>query len=159
MELRLQATNPTTGAMADLTTQTDQVQPREFALTKASDQKKALRPAFFKYYIHDGVESCRLQLIGEFTETEVPDLTGCWNTVKTTIGERKFILDVCGLRSADDIAKRWLIEKAAEGASFLPETYLRDGLAGNGCQPPAAARSGFFSRLISLFRGSPAVQA
>jgi hypothetical protein len=159
MELRLQAANPTTGAMAELKPYADQVKPRESVFTRSTEAKKAARLGFFKYYIHDGVESCRLQLIGELTETEVPDLTGCWNTVKTTLGQRKLVLDVCGLRATDETAKRWLVEMATEGAAFFPETYLRDGLAGDGCQSAAAARPGFFSRLLSLFRGSPAVEA
>jgi hypothetical protein len=105
------------------------------------------------------VECCRLQLFGELTETEVPDLMGCWNTVKTTLGERKFVLDVCGLQSAGDLGKRWLIEMAAEGAKFIPESYLRDGLASDESEADAPARGGFFSKIVSLFRGSPAVQA
>jgi hypothetical protein len=145
--------------MADLTPQNDQAKSQFPAFTEAPKQKKALRSAFFKYYIHDGVECCRLQLFGEFTETDVPDLVGCWNTVKTTLGDRKFVLDVCGLRSSDDLAKRWLIEMAAEGATFLPESYLRDGLAGRDGAGEAPARVGFLSRLLSIFRGSPAVQA
>jgi hypothetical protein len=159
MELRLQTLSPTTGAMADSIIQNEQVTPREFAVTEAPQQKKAARSAFFKYYIHDGTDCCRLQLFGEFTETEVPDLTGCWNTVKTTLGDRKFVLDVCNLRSADDLGKRWLLEMAAEGATFLPESYLRDGIPSEGCHAAASARAGFFSKVLSLFRGSPAVQA
>lgn len=153
MELRLQPLSPTTGAMTDTQTQNEQVTPREIAVTEASREKKGVRSTSFKYYIHDGTECCRLQLFGELTETEVPDLTGCWNTVKTTIGERKFLLDVCNLRSADDVAKRWLLEMAAEGATFLPETYLRDGLPSDG--DAAATRSlNILSKVLSLFRGS-----
>jgi hypothetical protein len=145
--------------MADLTPQNDRANPQVSAFTEAFQQKKAVRSGSFKYYIHDGVECCRLQLFGELTETEVPDLTGCWNTVKTTLGERKFVLDVCGLQSADDLGKRWLVEMAAEGAKFIPESYLRDGLAGDESEADAPARGGFFSKIVSLFRGSPAVQA
>jgi len=121
-------------------------------------ERKALRSAFFKYYIHDGNECCRLQLFGECTEADVPDLSGCWNTAKTTLGARKLVLDVCKLRSADDVAKRWLLEMAAEGATFLPETYLRDGLPEEGCHASASARPGWFSKLVSALRGSRAVQ-
>jgi hypothetical protein len=144
--------------MAD-TTQNGPVKPRDFASTEALGQKKSLGSAFFKYYIHDGVECCRLQLFGPFTSAQVPDLTGCWNTVKTTLGTRKFVLDVRGMRSADEQAKRWLIEMAAEGALFLPETYLRDGLAGDGCRATAQARAGFLSKLLALFRGEPAPES
>ncbi|HZS53909.1 MAG TPA: hypothetical protein VFA65_05870 [Bryobacteraceae bacterium] len=144
--------------MADLTPQNDRASLQSTAFTEASE-KKALRSAFFKYYIHDGVGCCRLQLFGEFTEANVQDLVGCWNTVKTTLGGRKFVLDVCGLQSTDDLAKRWLFEMAGEGATFLPESYLRDGLAGRECKAEAPTRIGLFGKLLSIFRGSPAVQA
>lgn len=158
MELRLQPLSPTTGAMTDSKNQNEQVMPRDFAVTKASREKKAVRSTSFKYYIHDGTECCRLQLFGDFTEAEVLNLTGCWNTVKTTLGARNFVVDVCNVRSADEVAKRWLLEMAAEGATFRPETYLRDGLPGEGCHAAASARPAWFSRLVSLFRGSRAVQ-
>ena len=158
MELRLQVDNPTTGVMADPTTQNGPAKPRDFAFT-GTLQKKTARSAFFKYYIHDGVESCRLQLFGEFTETQVTDLMGCWNTVKTTLGSRQFVLDVREMRAVDEVAKRWLIEMAAEGAVFIPETYLRDGLAGDSYRSEASTRGGLVSRLVALFRGSPATEA
>lgn len=144
--------------MADPTTQNGAVKQRDIAFTETLEQKKPPRSTFFKYYIHDGVQCCRLQILGEFTETQVPDLTGCWNTVKTTLGARNFVLDVRAMRTADDVAKRWLIDMAAEGAVFLPESYLRDGLAGDHCRRDATARTGLFSKLLALFRGSPATE-
>jgi len=144
--------------MADSRIQNDEVMPRDLKVTEGLREKKALRSASFKYYIHDGHECCRLQLFGECTEADVPDLSGCWNTAKTTLGARKLVLDVCGLRSADDVAKRWLLEMAAEGATFLPDTYLRDGLPGEGCHASASARLGWFSKLVATLRGSRAVQ-
>jgi hypothetical protein len=145
--------------MADPEIENERVTPREFAVTEASQQKKAVRSACFKYYIHDGSDACRLQLFGEFTEADVSDLRGCWNTAKTTLDGRRFVVDVCNLNSADDIAKRWLLEMAAEGATFLPPTYLRDGIPDKESRAKAAARAGIIARLVSFFRGSPAVQA
>ena len=112
-----------------------------------------------KYYIHDSATALRLQLFGDFTETEVPELTGCWDTAKTTLGQRKLIVDIRGLRSADDAGKKWLFEMAAEGADFLPETYLRDGIKAEAISEPAKVRPGWFIRVLSLVRGSRAVQA
>ncbi len=142
--------------MAEPTTQNGPAKPRDFSFAGSLEQKNSTRSAFFKYYIHDGVDCCRLQLFGEFTETQVPDLTGCWNTVKTTLGARKLVLDVRQMHATDELAKRWLIEMAAEGALFVPESYLRDGLAGDHSRVEISPRAGFFSKLVALFRGSPA---
>ena len=160
LELRLQLMSPTNRVMAEPKIQDAPAQTQFTEARSASPERKAARLFPFKYYIHDSVPSCRLQLFGDFTEAEVPDLQGCWATVRTTLGNRELILDVCELKSADEVAKRWLIEMAAEGATFRPESYLRNGLAGEGCAESApAARAGLWTRVLSLIRGSSAVQA
>ena len=158
MERRLQAGNPTIGVMADFRVDQEGVKLQEAAPNQLSKKRNLVRSASFKYYIHDGVGCCRLQLFGDFTDAEVKDLSGCWDTVKTTLSGRKFVLDLNGLRSADDAAKGWLVRMAAEGAIILPENYVRDGFAGDA---PVAApqRSGLFARCLSLFRRSPAIEA
>lgn len=153
MELGLQTPYPIFEAMAEFIPKNDNVKRRDDAFTQPSHQKRAPRSGLFKYYIHDGLEACRLQLFGEFTELEVPDLIGCWNTVKTTLGQRPLVLDIRQLRAADDAAKRWLFEMAAEGASFLPETYLRDGLLGDGRADKVPPPTGLFARLVAILRG------
>jgi len=144
--------------MTESTFQNESTKPRDSASAGIAS-KRAARSAFFKYYIHDGTNCCRLQLFGEFTETEVPDLMGCWNTARTTLGERKLVLDVCGLHSADDVAKRWLLEMAGEGATFLPETYLRDGLRPEDCKAADRSRAGIWARVMSIFRRTSAMEA
>ena len=137
--------------------QNDGVKSREAVLPETSEKRNPVRSASFKYYIHDGVEVCRLQLIGDMAETEVANLTGCWNTVKTTLGERKFVLDLHGLRSTDEPAKLWVVRMAAEGANILPEHYIRDGFSAPIAAP--VRRSGVLTRLVSMFRRSSTVQA
>ncbi len=113
----------------------------------------AVRSSIFKYYIHDSVESCRLQLLGELSEAEVPELTGCWRTAKSTLGSRKLFLDLRNLRALDPAGKRWIISMANDGALLLPETFLRNDLI-----PASSAREtpkvSFPSRLISFLRAS-----
>jgi hypothetical protein len=141
--------------MADPTVENG-VKLRETALKQNSETRSAVRSAQFKYYIHDGVDCCRLQLIGDFTASELPDLAGCWDTVKTTLAARKLVLDLTGLRRADDDAKSWLIRMAAEGAILRPENYLRDGFALESSEP--RPRVTVFSRLMSVFRRSCALE-
>ena len=158
LELRLQPKNPTSRVMAEPTAHSAVSQTQFPEAYSASPQRKAAPSFPFKYYIHDSVSNCRLQLFGDFREVDVPDLRGCWNTVRTTLVNRKLVMDVCGLRSADDSARRWLIEMAAEGATFLPENYFSGGTP---CQEldSASTRPGIFARLLSVFRGSRPVQA
>ena len=77
----------------------------------------SVRSSRFKYYIHDSVEICRLQLIGELSESEVGELKGCWATAKTTLDNRKLIVDVRAVHSIDEAGRDWLDSMVAEGAS------------------------------------------
>jgi hypothetical protein len=116
-----------------------------------------IRSSTFKYYIHDSVVACRLQLLGELSEAEVTELTGCWQTAKTTLGDRRLILDLRGLKALDEAGKQWLAGMAQEGASCLPESFLRGALAGQ----PGAESSGLsaiklslLGRVLGLLRGA-----
>lgn len=119
---------------------------------------RPLRSSCFRYYIHDGVAACRLQLIGELTETEVAELNGCWRTAKTTLGARRLLLDLHALHSVDEAGKRWLAGMAQEGANCSPEHYLRDLVAGKHIagmeEPPAAPKAGLIGRILGLLRGA-----
>ena len=111
-----------------------------------------------RYYIHDGIRVCRLQLIGELTENDLFDLDGCWGTVKTTLGSRDFVLDLHALRSVDEAGKQWLAGMAQEGAVCSPEGYLRDLVAGKhtagtNADSAVVSKPGLFQRIIGFFRG------
>ncbi len=83
-----------------------------------------LRSSRFKYYIHDGIDACRFQLLGELTEADIPELTGCWRTARTTLGERKLVLDLRGLKTIDDVGIRWVTSMAEESAVYVPSPHL-----------------------------------
>jgi hypothetical protein len=72
----------------------------------ASDTNQNSRPyvSALKYYIHDGTEAFRFQLIGELREADVKELSGCWETAKSTFGSRKLVLD---LRAGKSGSWRW----------------------------------------------------
>ena len=126
--------------------------------SKTSTQAKArLRSTVFKYYIHDGVDACRFQLLGELSESEITELSGSWRTARTTLGSRNLVLDLKGVKSIDEAGKQWLIAMASEGASYVPESYLRTGLAAQAAHE--SAQPGFFGKLFSVFRGSRVISA
>ena len=122
---------------------------------------KLNRVSRFRYYIHDGVAECRLQLLGELAEADIGDLNGCWRTAQTILAARPLILDLRGLQSVDEAGKQWLAGMAQEGAICVPESYLRDLVAGRhitGSEvPPARKKLGVLARLVNLFR-SPGVE-
>jgi len=108
----------------------------------------------FKYYIHDSVSECRLQLLGDLTGAQVTDLSGCWQTVRTTLGTRRLSLDVRGLKSADAAGRRWLDQMANEGAVFLPESFSRQSPIAPGKGAPKtveAIKLSLFGRVLALF--------
>ncbi|MFZ0592235.1 MAG: hypothetical protein WAM39_17360 [Bryobacteraceae bacterium] len=61
-----------------------------------------------KYYIHDHSQSFRLQLLGHLTESDLPELDGCWQTAKPSVAGRKIKLDLRGLTSTDAAGQQWL---------------------------------------------------
>lgn len=111
-----------------------------------------VRSSLFKYYIHDSLDACRLELIGEFTEAEIAELSGCWRTARTTLGTRKLVLDLRGIRAVDDAAKQWLAGMGQEGAIYMPEAFLRNALADH-TPETKAPRLTFFGKLIAALRG------
>jgi hypothetical protein len=111
----------------------------------------------FRYYIHDGIDDLRLQLIGELSEAEVTDLDGCWRTARTALAGRPLVIDVRTLAKVDEAGKRWLAAMAVEGAQFVPESYLRGAIASDTplSKPVRAERPTFWGRLVAWVRGTP----
>lgn len=126
--------------------------------TSAKKVRRVLRAGHFRYYIHDGIAECRLQLLGELTETDIADLNGCWRTAKTTLGSRRLVLDLYALRSVDEAGKQWLAGIAQEGATCSPDNYLRDLVAGKHTAGVDASepspRPGLFGRILGFLRGA-----
>jgi hypothetical protein len=130
--------------MVETITENSQIATEESAPTKRPNP--ILRPSAFKYYIHDGIDACRFQLIGELTEADIAELQGCWNTAKTTLGQRKLILDLRSLRTLDGAGAKWVTSMAAEGAEYLPGTAPTEN----------TSKPGRFRKLAAIFR-SPRV--
>lgn len=81
-----------------------------------------VQPSRLIYYIHDSVDSFRLQLRGILGVEDIKELQGCWNTAKSTLAGRKLIVDATGLQQTDQSGNAWLAAMAAEGASVLEQT-------------------------------------
>src|SRR4051812_43696996 len=112
------------------------------AANQANDSNQASRPtpSALKYYIHDSTEAFRFQLIGELREMDVKELSGCWETAKSTFGNRKLLLDLRALRSTDESGKEWLLAMVREGAVCDPESFFRANLADQASSSSAVSR-------------------
>lgn len=108
----------------------------------------------FKYYIHDSVKACRLELLGSLHEEHLEEMNGCWQTAKTTLGDRQLILDLRRLGSADSASDRWLADMADQGAAYLPASYRNAQMSPNGqsADPRQFAKGKLFARLFVLLR-------
>jgi hypothetical protein len=126
--------------MVETITENSQILREELASTTRPNH--VLRSSAFKYYIHDGIDACRFHLIGELTEADIADLQGCWRTAKTTLRDRKLILDVRGLNSLDDAGKKWLASMASEGAEYVTGVAPAQNMS----------KLGPFRKLAAIFR-------
>ena len=94
----------------------------------ATQPNSILRSSRFKYYIHDGIDACRFQLIGELTQADLPELNGCWRTAKTMLGNRNLLLDLRGLKSVDEAGRKWVSSMVDQGAQLLPDALFQHSL-------------------------------
>ena len=85
------------------------------------------RSLLFRYYIHDSVDTFRIELVGELTASEVEELTGCCQTASATIRRRQVVLDVRRLKSVDEGGRSWLSNMAAQGARYAANRRREKG--------------------------------
>ena len=116
------------------------------------------RSLFFKYYIHDSVPTLRFQLIGDLRVAQVAELNGSWETARTTLLLRHFVLDVSQLYSADEAGRAWLRKMKEAGAQFLPQNYM-DSAAVSRDSPPHPGRAetvclSLLGRVLGKIRGA-----
>lgn len=129
----------------------------------AADPNQASRPQIsaLKYYIHDGTEAFRFQMIGDLRDVDVKELSGCWETARSTFGSRKLVLDLKGLRSTDESGKEWLLAMVREGAVCMPESYFRTNLADQSSASSQGSETGagLLNKLTSGLRGEREIPA
>ncbi len=122
----------------------------------ASRPSSLARSLTFKYYIHDSVSTLRFQLIGDLRSANVHELNGSWDTARTTLGSRQFLIDVKQLFGTDDEGHAWLHKMKQSGAKFLPENYVdsRAEQSTPGLQDQAASvKLSLLGRVIGVFSG------
>jgi hypothetical protein len=114
------------------------------------------RASSFKYYIHDSVSTLRFQLIGDLRASHVTELNGSWQTAHTTLMQRRLVLDVRQLQSADDEGKHWLTAMNEAGASFLPaRDFASDvtSIAAGHPKEPSGVKLSLLGRILGMISG------
>jgi hypothetical protein len=71
-----------------------------------------------KYYLHDGATSFRIQLLGSLSLADLPELSGCWRTARSSVVGRRLVIDSTKLERLDEAGRSWLEEMIAEGATI-----------------------------------------
>jgi hypothetical protein len=129
-------------------------QDRETVVLTSKEPVAFFSNSDFKYYIHDTAEGYRLQLSGDFTDHQVSELNSCWLTARNTLRDRKLILDLREVKHVDERGKQWLAGMGLEGASYVPESFLRDAMAGDAESRTRKKKMRFnvFDRLLSALR-------
>jgi len=116
--------NPTISGMAEVLSPIPQIKAQKAADSVANRPSSLSRSRSFKYYIHDSVPTLRFQLIGDLHAASVRELNGSWETARTTLNARRFLLDLSQLHSTDDEGRAWLLKMKDAGAQFQPVSYL-----------------------------------
>jgi len=72
----------------------------------------------FRVTIHDGSSEFRLQLQGNLGSAESREVESCWRTAASTIGGRRFTVDLSLVRSLDTPAAELLSRMRDSGAEL-----------------------------------------
>lgn len=73
----------------------------------------------FVYYMHDSAAEFRLQLSGDFSGDPVRDVHQAWRTASSTIGERRFVVDVSSLTDIDGEGRELIDDWHSRGALIV----------------------------------------
>jgi hypothetical protein len=140
--------------MVETISETSEIAIERLAPVAPSNRTSCSSP--FKYYIHDGIDAFRFQLVGELTEPHLAELSGCWRTAKTTLQKRKLILDLKGLKALDEAGTKWVTSMAREGAEYVPRELFQSGVyvpaASNTALAESTIKPGRFGILSTMFR-------
>ena len=85
--------------------------------------------SLLRYYLHDGTDAFRFELIGKLSAMDLAELDGCWRTAKSSVAGRKLRLDLRQTVDVDDSGRQWLTEMLAEGAEYTVGRGFSEGLA------------------------------
>jgi ABC-type transporter Mla MlaB component len=95
----------------------------------------AVSRSLLRYYLHDGTDAFRFELIGELSVMDLPELDGCWRTAKSSVAGRKLCLDLRQITDVDESGRQWLTEMLMEGTEYVVSRGFSEALAAELCLP------------------------
>jgi len=149
--------NQKISVMAEVLSSNAEIKVQRLEQSSPSRRSSLARSLTFKYYIHDSVSTLRFQLIGDLRTANVFELNGSWETARTTLGSRRFLLDVSQLYGTDEEGRAWLLKMRQAGAKFLPENYTDVQVNEAAPRVPdqtTAVKLSLIGRVIGVFWGS-----
>ena len=69
-------------------------------------------------YMHDGAGELRFVLRGELTGDPVRNLEHAWNTARSVLGGRQPLVDISGVKRADEGASNYCLACASQGSAW-----------------------------------------
>ena len=131
---------------------------------ESSGAQSASRPdvsrSLLRYYLHDGTDAFRFELIGKLSAMDLAELDGCWRTAKSSVAGRKLRLDLRQTVDVDDSGRQWLTEMLAEGTEYVVSSGFSESLARELCLPSIVFLPSSPQKNLSWLRrwlgGSPA---
>jgi len=116
--------------------------------------------SLLRYYLHDGTDGFRFELIGKLSAMDLAELDGCWRTAKSSVAGRKLRLDLRQTVDVDDSGRQWLTEMLAEGTEYVVSSGFSESLARELCLPSIVFLPSSPQKNLSWLRrwlgGSPA---
>ncbi len=155
------AENQTALVMAEVLSPNAESKLQRTEENEAGRLARSTRAVSFKYYIHDSVATLRFELMGDLRAPHVAELHGSWETARTTLNLRRFVLDVSQLYSADEEGRSWLRRMNDAGAVFHPALHVEKAAMGKVGQAARAdvpeqvesVRLSLLGRVLGRFRG------
>ena len=83
-----------------------------------------------KITVHESPSELRLQLEGSMSGPWVPEVEHCWLAQRSTIGRRRFVVDLTGVEFVDDAGQRLLTAMHDARAHFHVSGPMMRGLIG-----------------------------
>jgi hypothetical protein len=119
--------------------------------------------SLLRYYLHDGTDAFRFELIGMLSAMDLAELDGCWRTAKSSVAGRKLRLDLRQIVEIDDSGRQWLTEMLTEGTEYVVSSGFSGDLAKELCLPSIISLPSSSQKNLSWLRrwldGSPSAPA
>lgn len=107
------------------------------------------------YYLHDGADALRIEIVGNLSGAGVCSIEHAWRTANSVLASRDIVIGLTAAAEADDDGRRLLLTWHRSGARIIARSVDSRTLAESIVGPPVAmppASSGWRQRFSDLLR-------